>query len=67
MVALVFDANGTPIQVKREKRSLAHFLGRPEGLHNGVDRLGRWMLHRAAELQRQRETADEELGAARAL
>ncbi len=63
----VFDAKGTLTQVKRERRSLGRFLVRREGLHKSVDTLGRWMLHRAAELDRQREAADKELGAVRGL
>jgi hypothetical protein len=63
----VFDAKGTLTQVKRERRSLGRFLVRREGLHNSIDTLGRWMLHRAAELDRQHETVDEGLGAVRAL
>lgn len=56
----VFDAKGTLKRVERERRSLGRFLVRREGLEKSVDTLGRWMLHRAAELNKQRDTADKE-------
>lgn len=57
----VFTAEGTLTRVERERRSLGQLLVRREGLDNRVDMLGRWMLHRAAELDRQREASDKEL------
>lgn len=59
----VFDAQGTLTRVERERRSLGRVLVRREGLDKSVDTLGRWILHRAAELDRQRGTADKEHGA----
>lgn len=59
----VFDAKGTLTRVERERRSLGRVLVRREGLENSVDTLGRWMLHRAAELDTKRQTAGPELGA----
>ncbi len=56
----VFNAEGTLKRVERERRSLGRVLVRREGLENSVDTLGRWMLHRAAELDRQRDTASHE-------
>lgn len=55
----VFDANGTLTRFERERRSIGRFLVRREGLHNSVDTLGRWMLHRIAELEGQHKTADK--------
>ncbi|MEO8488601.1 hypothetical protein [Pseudomonas sp.] len=55
----VFDAEGILTRVERERRSLGRALVKREGLVNSVDTLGRWMLHRAAELDLQRDTTDE--------
>ncbi|MGG2400139.1 hypothetical protein ACJRW5_24675 [Pseudomonas sp. SH1-B] len=59
-VLYVFDKDGTLTRVERERRSLGRFLVRREGLENSVDTLGRWMLHRAAELDRKRDMASNE-------
>ena|GEM_PF-2328100 len=56
-VLYVLRADGTLTRVDRERRSLGRFLVRRERLHNSVDTLGRWMLHRAAELCHQRDAA----------
>jgi len=57
----VFHADGTMTRVERERQSLGRALVRREGLENSVDTLGRWMLHRAAELDQQRNTTDQDL------
>lgn len=57
----VVNANGDVARIEREKRSLGKNLVRREGLHNSVDTLGRWMLHRIAELERQRSEVGREL------
>ena len=59
-VLYVLDAEGTLTRVERERRSLGRALVRREGLENSVDTLGRWMLHRVAELDQERREADEE-------
>jgi hypothetical protein len=59
-VLYVFDKNGVGTRVERELRSLGRVLVRRERLENSVDTLGRWMLHRAAELDQQCDMADEE-------
>lgn len=58
----VFDANGALSRYERERRSLGRVLVRREGLEDSVDTLGRWMLHRIAELDQQHKTADRESG-----
>lgn len=58
----VFDGKGVLTRVEREQRSLGRVLVRREGLDKSVDTLGRWILHRAAELTKRRETADTKLG-----
>lgn len=60
----VFDANGVLTRYERERRSLGRVLVRREGIEESVDTLGRWMLHRIAELEQQRKTASKELSAA---
>ncbi|ARU26067.1 hypothetical protein [Cellvibrio sp. PSBB006] len=56
----VFDANGVLTRYERERRSLGRVLVRREGIEDSVDTLGRWMLHRIAELDQQRKTADQQ-------
>lgn len=60
----VFDANGVLTRYERERRSLGRVLVRREGIEDSVDTLGRWMLHRIAELEQQRKTASKELSIA---
>ena len=59
-VLYVFNAQGDLKRVERERRSLGRFLVRRENLEVSVDTLGRWILHRIAELDRQRNTTDKE-------
>lgn len=56
-VLYVLRADGTLTRVDRERRSLGRFLVREERLRDSGDTLGRWMLHRAAELCQQRDAA----------
>lgn len=46
----VFDASGRLTFSEQSRRDLGRYLVRREGLDRSVDTLGRWMLHRAAEL-----------------
>lgn len=50
-VFYVFDVAGSLSRITRQRRSLGRVLVRQEGLHTSVDTLGRWMLHRIAELE----------------
>ncbi|WP_147164802.1 hypothetical protein [Pararhodospirillum oryzae] len=55
----IVDAAGTLTQVKRERRSLGRYLVRRERLDDSTDTLGRWILHRAAELEALRQGAND--------
>ena len=55
----VLDAQGRLTRVARERRSLGRALVRRERLHESVDTLGRWMLHRAAELDLQHQACSD--------
>lgn len=53
----VFDASGGLTFAEQSRRDLGRYLVRREGLDRSVDTLGRWMLHRAAELDTLRRQA----------
>lgn len=46
----ILDASSKLVRAERLRRDLGAYLVRREGLSNSVDTLGRWMLHRAAQL-----------------
>lgn len=53
----VLDASGRLTFAEQRRRDLGRYLVRRERLDRSVDTLGRWMLHRAAELDALREQA----------
>ncbi|MFD9900961.1 hypothetical protein [Mesorhizobium sp. NPDC059025] len=52
------DAAGKLVRAERHRRDLGRYFVRREGLANSVDTLGRWMLHRIAELAEMRKKTD---------